>query len=420
MKRPRIAYICGDPGVPVFGRKGCSIHVQEVVRALVGRGADVTLFAARFDGSPPPDLSAIVTVSLPSPRGGDLAIREQRCLQANRELRDRLEEMGPFDLVYERYSLWSFAGMSYAWRWRCPGFLEVNAPLIEEQATHRGLVDQAGAERVAAQVFTHASALVAVSDEVAGYLKTRGVRTEKIHVMPNAVNPHRFVASPPRVIWRGNQSTFTVGFVGTLKPWHGVASLVEAFAMLHRRFPGARLLVVGDGPERSGLMARVEELCLQEFTHFAGAVAADEVPGFLAAMDVAVAPYPKLNDFYFSPLKAFEYLAAGRAVVASRIGQLCHLIEHERNGLLYEPGDVAALAAYLARLYTDQRFRRELGTAARETILNGHTWDHVAGQILDLASGHQGSSPENETMNQNLFCERMNLGSPLQPFHETR
>src|SRR5258705_550398 len=79
---------------------------------------------------------------------------------------------GPFDLVYERYSLWSFAGMEYARAAKTKGLLEVNAPLIEEQAEHRGLVDRSGAERVAAQVLESASALLAVSEEVARYLSS--------------------------------------------------------------------------------------------------------------------------------------------------------------------------------------------------------------------------------------------------------
>jgi glycosyltransferase involved in cell wall biosynthesis len=176
-----------------------------------------------------------------------------------------------------------------------------------------------------------------------------------------------------------------VGFVGTLKPWHGVAVLIEAFAQLHRRFPHARLLLVGDGPERANLEARVKQLGLEAVTHFTGAVAADEIPGLLAAMDVAVAPYPPLDNFYFSPLKAYEYMAAGCATVASRIGQLNDLIAHEQNGLLCEPGNANDLAAQLARLCSDTTMRRQLAAAGRQTILRGHTWDHVAGRILELA-----------------------------------
>jgi glycosyltransferase involved in cell wall biosynthesis len=168
--------------------------------------------------------------------------------------------------------------------------------------------------------------------------------------------------------------------------------LLEAFAQLHRQFPHARLLLVGDGPERANLEARVKQLGLEDVTHFTGAVAAEEIPGLLAAMDVAVAPYPQLENFYFSPLKAYEYMAAGCATVASRIGQLTELIAHEQNGLLCEPGNANDLAAQLARLCSDPTLRQQLGAAGRRTILLGHTWDHVAGRILEL--GNQSARAE--------------------------
>ncbi len=141
----RLAYVCSDPGVPVFGRKGCSIHVQEVLRALLGLGIEVVLFARRFDGEAPSGLEALSIYRLePLPKQED-AKREQAALAANETLRAALEHAGPFELVYERYALWSFAAMDYARDAGIPGLLEVNAPLIEEQAQHRKLADRAGA-----------------------------------------------------------------------------------------------------------------------------------------------------------------------------------------------------------------------------------------------------------------------------------
>src|SRR6266571_6191600 len=125
----RIAYISADRGVPVFGQKGCSIHVQEMLRAMAKRGAQVDLFATSVGGEPPPGLEAVRLHALPLGPKVELAAREQFCLAANGELRASLEQAGPFDLVYERYSLWSFAGMEYAQNSGTPSWLEVNAPL---------------------------------------------------------------------------------------------------------------------------------------------------------------------------------------------------------------------------------------------------------------------------------------------------
>src|SRR6266446_2017449 len=105
----RIAYVTADPGVPVFGQKGCSIHVQEVLRALARRGAQIELFATNCAGVPPADLANVRLHSLPLPPEGELAFREQQCLAANEPIRAALEAAGAFTLIYERYSLWGFA-----------------------------------------------------------------------------------------------------------------------------------------------------------------------------------------------------------------------------------------------------------------------------------------------------------------------
>ncbi len=135
----RLAYICMDGGVPVLGRKGCSIHVQEVVRSLGRAGVDVDLFASRIEGEYPSGWSHVRLHEVPIITVGGQAARERAGLAANDRLTAALEYEGPFDLVYERYSLWSYAGMEFARASVVPGLLEVNAPLIEEQVEFRGL-----------------------------------------------------------------------------------------------------------------------------------------------------------------------------------------------------------------------------------------------------------------------------------------
>src|SRR5207245_5097339 len=126
--------------------------------------------------------------------------------------------------------LWSFAGMEHAAAAGVPGLLEVNAPLIEEQAAYRGLRDAGGADRVAARAFRAASVLLAVSAEVAAWLERRGAAGSRVHVIPNGVDAERFRPDVPPAA-PGPPGSFTVGFVCLVKGWVGVDIVGEALRL---------------------------------------------------------------------------------------------------------------------------------------------------------------------------------------------
>ncbi|MGH2558068.1 MAG: glycosyltransferase, partial [Thermomicrobiales bacterium] len=181
-----------------------------------------------------------------------------------------------------------------------------------------------------------------------------------------------------------------VGFVGTLKAWHGTAALVRAVAALHRQataHPAPALLIAGEGPQRAELTALAEAERIALATIFTGAIGHDEMPGYLAAMDVAVAPYAAAPNFYFSPLKLFEYLAAGRPVVAASIGQVAECVVDGETGLLYPPGDIAAFAAAIDALLADPARAAALGRAGQTYVRAHHTWAGNARAVVGLAQG---------------------------------
>ncbi|MBK9408119.1 MAG: glycosyltransferase family 4 protein [Gemmatimonadetes bacterium] len=379
----RIAYVCADAGIPVFGTKGASVHVQGVVSAMRREGHDVTLVAARAGGSPPAALSELPVLLVEPAAATTAAQRERAMCAVDARIAEILTRQGPFDLVYERYSLWGTAGMSYARRHGVPGILEVNAPLIEEQRTHRELVDVAGAERVAASAFADAALLVAVSQPVARYLRDQPTRRAPVLVVPNGIDPTRF----PTPAFAGGRAgrPFTLGFLGTLKPWHGLDALVESFAFVRAIDGQARLLIVGDGPERAALAADLERRGLTDAATITGAVRPEEVAHHLAAMDVALAPYPASGDAYFSPLKVVEYLAAGVPVVASRTGQLPELVRHGVTGLLVPPGDARATASACNRLRLDRALALSMAREGRREALATRTWDAAVRRIIAVA-----------------------------------
>lgn len=381
----RLAYVCADPGIPVFGAKGCSIHVQEFLRALDPDEITTTLIAERIEHPRPIDLARVRVVHGPITTSREPANREKEALEGNDVFSALLRVHAPFDVVYERYSLWSYAGMEFARRMGIPGILEVNAPLIEEHALHRNLVDRHTAQSVFRRALEDATSIVTVSEAVAEYVNRFDEAQGKISVHPNGVDDRRF--DPDKLAGLSDPDSFTIGFVGSLKPWHGLETLADAFALLHNNVPNARLLIVGDGPVRSELSDRLDRLGVINHSRFAGKVSPSEVPRLLASMDVAVAPNlpPTETGDYFSPLKLFEYMAMRLAVVCSRSGQMAHIIRDRENGLLFTPGSARELAEKLTELSKDRRLRLKLGKSARESVELNHTWRIIVRDILQTA-----------------------------------
>lgn len=358
-----IAYFLADPGIGVFGTKGASVHVQEVVRALRTLGHRVSVFAVRRDAEVPADLRDLDVVTVPA-RAGEPEAREAAVAAAAQKLSEEAARQD-FDLVYERFSLFSTAGARLARRLGVPFVLEVNAPLIEEQRSHRVLHDEAGARAAAREQCAAASLVTCVSAPVAAWV--RGLAPgARVVVVPNGVNTARIA---PRTGER--EGPLAIGFVGTLKPWHGTDVLLRAFAGA-RPEPGAwRLDIVGTGPQREALEQEAQRLGITADVTFHGALAPEQVPAVLAGFDIATAPYPA-GDHYFSPLKVYEYLAAGVPTVASAIGELPALVEG--RGLLVEPGNDEALGLALLRLAGDPALRERQGRAARAAALAEHSW----------------------------------------------
>jgi glycosyltransferase involved in cell wall biosynthesis len=178
--------------------------------------------------------------------------------------------------------------------------------------------------------------------------------------------------------------TFVVGFVGSLKPWHGVDVLLRAFERLRRDDRRVRLLIAGDGPSAPSLRELAGELDLGESVVFTGALPHEGIPEALGAMDVAVAPFVDVPGFYFSPIKMFEYMAAGLCVAASRLGQLAEVIEDGVNGLLCNPDDPESLYRTLRKAQTDPELRCRLGSAASETVRTRYTWSHAARALTQV------------------------------------
>ena len=361
----RIAYVCLDPGIPVFGTKGASVHMQKVVLEYRRCGHDLTVYATRRGSNVPDDLAELRIVDVPITTR-DEEERERAQQAASASVSDMVRA-GGYDLVYERYSLFSTVIAECG----VPGILEVNAPLIDEQRTHRVLVDEQAADAALQEQVQAALATICVSDPVRDWViaRTEGTR---VFTVPNGVNVHRITPQPE------SPGAPVVTFVGTLKPWHGVDVLLRARAQAHKDW---KLRIIGDGPMRAELDDLARSLGID--VDFRGAVAPDAIPQHMAGTAIGVAPYPAMDtdsDQYFSPLKVYEYMAAGLPVVASRVGQLPEIMGE--SAYLVPPSDPEALAEALDALVANPVERARVGSDNRRQAEREHSWTGTVDHIL--------------------------------------
>jgi glycosyltransferase involved in cell wall biosynthesis len=399
----RVLYVCGDLGIPLLGSKGSSVHIREFTRALVSKGNQVEVVVAKLghgeESDPripvwdlaPEDMAYRVARTARSLDGAGSVPDEFYSVQMNRPIRSTMKELlktQMWDAIYERYSLWSFVSAQLAQEWGIPYILEVNSPLPEEQETHRKLTLSVLARAIQKELFKTADAIITVSDPLRLYALERGGAEERVFVLPNGVDPNLFNpesdGSKVRQRLGLAENNFVVGFVGSMRRWHGIEILIEVFQRLSSTDRGWKLLMVGDGPLKSEIEERFRKEGLDRNAFIVGRVPHSSIPGYVASMDVTVAPYPPIEGFYFSPIKLFEYCAMGRPVVASAQGQVTDIIEHDRTGLLYTPGNINELVDCLIRLRNDEGLRVELGRNARQMVLSEYSWESRAAEVTGI------------------------------------
>jgi glycosyltransferase involved in cell wall biosynthesis len=173
--------------------------------------------------------------------------------------------------------------------------------------------------------------------------------------------------------------------IGRLIPLKGFEYLVRAHVEVVDSFPTTKLVLVGDGDQRSALVDLARTLGIADSVVFAGTAGREEIPAYLAAADVVVVPSVHHGGYVDGlPNVALEAMAAGTPLVASRVGGLPDLVRPDETGMLVPEKDAAALAAAIGMLARDAELRARLGTAAREEVRRHRSWDAVGRQFVEI------------------------------------
>ena len=286
------------------------------------------------------------------------------------------------DCIYERYNLFLLAGIWVKRRYRLPLLLEVNAPLFDERSNYTGIALRNLARWTEEYAWRNADVVLPVSRMLAERIRKAGVESDNVYVIPNGIDPGRFSVgidgfeSKKRL---GIEKRIVLGFTGFMREWHGLERVV---ALLADKLRNAHLLIVGDGPARCSIEECALRLGVQDRITITGVVSRDDVALYISAFDIAL--QPDVVE-YASPLKLFEYLALGKAIVAPDKPNIREVLCHNRNAMLFDADDDSAFRTAIERLCEDSTLRTRLAQKARDTVREGgFTWKNNARKVVSL------------------------------------
>ena len=410
----KIAYLYQTPAPRLDGDRAAAVHINQVVCHLKRRGHHVRLFT--LQGRYPvytDDPQALWANKTNGFHYGQLGVSGTRPFlwleSALRRLQTELQlpylglfdslhfheaclrELCGYDLLYERYNLFARGGVWTAQRTGIPLVIEVNGDMIAEyDYVGRPL---RGLQRWMAVWSTHfvfatARAIVSPSQGLADHLVARwGLPQDKVFVIPNAADIETFGTPSDPEVWRTRlgipDDALVVMFVGGFYPWHGLETLVEAFVRVRDQVPTAHLVLVGDGAVRPTVEARIGSLSLNDAAIVTGNVPHPDVADLLALADVTTATLQE-KGWGVAPLKLFEYMAAGKAIVASAVAGIDEFILDNETGILVPPEDVEALAQALIHLLRNPAERARLGRNARRQAVEQHSWERYVERLAEI------------------------------------
>jgi len=319
------------------------------------------------------------------------------------------------DIIYHRYTGYTFFVAKIAKELNIPLILEFNSFdtwKLKHWSASRNVLTGFISEHILYNIvkriedynIKNASLIVTVSEPLKADLLKLGIPKAKILVNPNRVDPQKF---NPKIITSEECNELkrslgidgdkvVVGFSGTFGEWHGIPQLTEAIDKILKSAlsPNIHFLLIGDGTFKSEAESRIGH---DENVTFTGVVLYSDIQKYLAVCDILVSPHnPQVDgrEFFGSPTKVFEYMAMGKGIVASNLGQIGEVLKNEKNALLVTPGDVPALIKGILKLAEDKELREKLGRQAREDVVANYTWEKNAERVIKAIDGLNNERPD--------------------------
>ncbi len=372
----------------IASRDGQAVHMEELIEAFRRLGHEVIVAGPNLVDEDAIGGESRLVARLKStlPKFAYELLEFLYSFVALRRLKRAHDQHRP-DVLYERYNLFTLAGVWLKRLTGIPMFLEVNAPLFEERRRYNGLALARLARWTERATWKGADYVLPVTRVLARGIEAAGVPEERLVVVPNGINRDRFPRhADDQAEVQGVKDRFglhgkiILGFSGFIREWHGLGMVVDLLAD-NRGMPLC-LLLIGDGPGRPILESHARSRGVLDQVHFVGFVGRDEVRPHTAAFDIALQP---AVTPYASPLKLFEYLALGKPVVAPKTPNIEEILVDEETALLFAPEDQQAFAAQALRLSRDQQLREKIGAAGRRLIEERDlTWDGNARRLTAL------------------------------------
>ena len=373
------------------GAIGSTIKAIELLNALQSRGHEIKFYwlnAQVDNGEAPAKLS---TYKQHAKKYFDTFLHEPNQIAKNiryifKEYKIIKSEKP--DVVISRLDVYLFSTLVVTRLLRLPWIIEADSPEVYEyrkfytQYRKLPLIDGT-IERLNLRV---ADKIFVVSNLIKKYfIEKRKIAPSKIEVIPNAADEKKYQPTYRNGSIAKNyklNGSVVLGFIGSFHYWHGVENLILIINRILSAEKGVKFLLVGAGGAKEGEIRNfVERNGYQDNVIFTGSVPHNKIGQYISVMDIVLAPYPGLEFFYFSPMKVYEYMASGKAIVASNIGQIGEIIRNGDNGLLYDPDDIESMIDGICQLLKNTKLRQILGQNARNSIDEEHNWNNRAKQL---------------------------------------